>query len=172
MDKRKKPASAARRAAVRLLTPGVARQPAATDPVAPDHLLAAALASMASAIFITDANGIILWVNDAFTRLSGYAALEAVGSTPAILSSGRQDRRYYGLLWETILAGKVWQGEVIDRHKTGSLYVVDEIITPLFDQLGVVSHFIAIQHDITERSQESERDHYAMAGPCARPGES
>jgi diguanylate cyclase len=146
MDKRKKPASADRRAAA--------------APAAPDHLLAAALASMASAIFITDANGIILWVNDAFTRLSGYAGPEAVGRTPAILSSGRQDRRYYGLLWETILAGRVWQGEVIDRHKTGSLYVVDEIITPLFDQLGVISHFIAIQHDITERSHESERDHY------------
>jgi diguanylate cyclase (GGDEF)-like protein/PAS domain S-box-containing protein len=135
-------------------------EPAASDPAAPARLLAAALASMATAIFITDANGIILWVNDAFTRLSGYAALEAVGSTPAILNSGRHDRRYYSLLWETIQAGKVWQGQVTDRHKTGRLYVVEEIITPLFDQLGVPTHFIAIQHDITERQQESEHERY------------
>jgi diguanylate cyclase (GGDEF)-like protein/PAS domain S-box-containing protein len=127
---------------------------------APAQLLAAALATMASAIFITDAKGTILWVNDAFTRLSGYSAPEAVGNTPAILKSGKQDRRYYNLLWETILAGKVWQGEVIDRHKSGKLYVVDEIITPLFDQHGVASHFIAIQHDITARAQETERERY------------
>lgn len=142
------------------LTPQGAPEPAAADAVAPVRLLAAALGAMASSVFITDTNGTILWVNDAFTRLSGYTSLEAVGSTPAILNSGRQDRLYYGLLWETILAGKVWQGEVIDRHKTGSLYVVDEIITPLFDQDGVVSHFVALQHDITERRLESERDRY------------
>jgi diguanylate cyclase (GGDEF)-like protein/PAS domain S-box-containing protein len=127
---------------------------------APAALLAAALTSMSSAIFITNANGIILWVNDAFTRLSGYSSLEAVGRTPAILNSGSQDRAYYALLWETILAGHVWQGEVIDRHKSGTLYVIDEIITPLFDRHGVASHFIAIQHDITLRKHESERDRY------------
>lgn len=124
---------------------------------APADLLAAALATMASAIFITDAKGIILWTNDAFTTLSGYSALEAVGRTPAILNSGRQDRSFYTLLWETLLAGRVWQGEVIDRHKSGRLYVVDEIITPLFDQHGVASHFIAIQHDVTQRQQELAR---------------
>lgn len=144
----------------RKLTQQGAPGPAAADALAPTHLLAAALATMASSIFITDANGIILWVNDAFTRLSGYSSLETVGSTPAILNSGRQDRLYYSAMWETILAGKVWQGEIVDRHKTGTLYVVDEIISPLFDQRGVASHFIALQLDITERKQESERDRY------------
>lgn len=138
----------------------VATPASAPEPAAPAPLLAAALASMASAIFITDANGVILWVNEAFTRLSGYAASEAVGATPAILNSGMQDQRFYSLLWKTILAGKVWQGEVIDRHKTGRLYVVDEIITPLVDQLGAPTHFIAIQHDITWRREESERERY------------
>jgi diguanylate cyclase (GGDEF)-like protein/PAS domain S-box-containing protein len=128
--------------------------------LAPPPLLAAALASMASAIFITNSDGIILWVNDAFTRQSGYSSQEAVGQSPAILSSGRQDHAYYALLWETILAGKVWQGEVVERHKSGSLYVVDEIITPLFDQRGVASHFIAIQHDVTRRTQELARDRH------------
>lgn len=130
----------------------------ATVAVAPAPLLAAALASIASAIFITDANGVILWVNDAFTSLSGYSSLEAAGRTPALLNSGCQDRAYYAMLWETILAGRVWQGEVIDRHKSGRLYVVDEIITPLLNCHGAATHFIAIQHDISKRKQES--DHY------------
>jgi diguanylate cyclase (GGDEF)-like protein/PAS domain S-box-containing protein len=133
---------------------------AATNPDTPARLLAAAMASMASAIFITDARGIILWVNDAFTRLSGYSSVEAVGRSPAILHSGRQDRAFYALLWKTILSGGVWQGEVIDRHKSGRVYVVDEIITPLFDQHGVASHFIAIQHDVTQRKHETERDRH------------
>lgn len=163
MDKRNEPLFSDRRCtdnAGALSTPAMPHQADATDLAAPAPLLAAALASIASAIFITDANGIILWVNQAFTRLSGYTARDAVGCTPAILNSGRQDRHYYSLLWETILAGQVWQGEVIDRHKSGNLYVVDEIITPLFDQHGVATHFIAIQHDITERRQESERERY------------
>lgn len=120
-------------------------------------LLAAALASMASAIFITDVKGVILWVNHAFTGLSGFSAQEAVGRTPAILHSQEGDRAFCSLLWKTILAGHVWQGDVVNRHATGRLYTVDEIITPLFDQSGLVSHFIAIQHDVTNRQQESER---------------
>lgn len=136
------------------------RRPTATDPDAAHRLLAAAMVSMASSIFITDARGIILWVNEEFTRLSGYSSLEAVGCSPAILHSGRQDRAFYSVLWKTILAGRVWRGEVIDRHKSGTLYVVDEVITPLFDQHGAASHFIAIQHDITQRKHETEREHH------------
>lgn len=133
------------------------RRKAIAVPAVPDALLAAALGSMASAVFITNTDGIILWVNDAFTRLSGYSRRDAIGRTPALLNSGCQDHAYYSLLWETILAGQVWQGEVIDRHKSGKLYVVDEIITPLFDSDGKLSHFVALQHDVHQRKQESER---------------
>lgn len=142
------------------LTRNAGRGKAARAPDAPADLLATALASMASAIFITDANGIILWTNEAFTALSGYCSHEAVGRTPAILNSGRHDRSFYTLLWKTLLSGRVWQGEVTDRHKSGRLYVVDEIITPLFDQHGVATHFIAIQHDVTQRQQELARQQH------------
>jgi diguanylate cyclase (GGDEF)-like protein len=58
-----------------------------------------------------------------------------------------------------MLSGKVWQGEVVDQRQDGSLYTADEIITPLFDEHGAITHFIAIQHDVTERKQESEHNH-------------
>lgn len=128
------------------LTPNAHQQP----------LLAQALSSVANAILITDETGRIVWVNDAFSRLSGYAPEEAIGHTPALLQSGRQSRAFYADLWRTIREGKVWQGEVIDQRKDGSTYTTDEIITPLFDEHGAITHFIAIQHDITVRKQESE----------------
>lgn len=123
-------------------------------------LLSRALASVADAIFITDKMGRIVWVNDAFCRLSGYAPHEAIGCSPAILQSGIQSQAFYAELWQTIAAGKVWQGEVVDRRKDGSFYTVDEIITPLFDEHGSITNFIAIQHDITLRKHDSERDHH------------
>ena len=118
-------------------------------------LLAKALASVANAIFIADEAGKIVWINDAFSRLSGFSAEDVIGCTPAILNSGKHGAAFYTQLWRTILAGNVWQGEIVDQKKDGSLYTVDEIITPLFNEYGVITHFIAIQHDITQRKQES-----------------
>jgi diguanylate cyclase len=123
-------------------------------------LLAHALASTASAILITDSSGEIVWINEAFSRLSGYQPDELLGRTPSILKSGKQSYAFYSELWQTILEGKVWQGEVVDQRKDGSLYTVDEIITPLFDQQGGITHFIAIQHDITQQKIDSEREHH------------
>lgn len=124
------------------------------------HLLAQALAATANAIFITDDAGRIVWTNDAFNRLSGYSQEDTIGRTPAILQSGKQSHSFYTEMWQTILGGKIWQGEVIDQKKDGSLYTVDEIITPLFNDEGTITHFIAIQHDISQRKKESERDHH------------
>lgn len=123
---------------------------------AAQSLLARAMASVANAIFLTDHTGKIIWANDAFVRLSGYSLDEVMSHTPAILKSGRQSADFYAQLWQTIQAGRVWQGEVVDRRKDGSLYVVDEIITPLLNEQGSITHFIALQHDITERKHESE----------------
>lgn len=123
-------------------------------------LLVKALTSIANAVFITDEIGQIIWINDAFSRLSGYSAEDVVGRTPAVLQSGRQDQAVYANLWHTILEGRVWQGEIVDQRKDGSLYTVDEVITPLFDKDGIITNFIAIQHDITARKQEGERNHY------------
>lgn len=123
-------------------------------------LMAQALASAANPIFITDESGQIIWVNDAFVRSSGYTPEEAIGRTPAFLQSSRQSRSFYSKMWQTILAGQIWQGEIIDQRKDGTSYTVEEVVTPLFDKEGVITHFLAIQHDITQRKKESERDHY------------
>ncbi len=124
------------------------------------ELLANALSSIAGAVFITDRDGRIVWANEAFSRLSGYAAHEALGRSPAMLKSGRQDAEFYRELWQTILAGNVWRGEVVARRKDGSLYAVDETITPLCDAAGNITHFIATLHDITSRKREGDRDHF------------
>lgn len=123
-------------------------------------LLVKALTSVANAVFITDEAGQIIWVNEAFSQLSGYSPQESLGRTPALLQSGKQGQSFYARLWDTILSGQVWQGEVIDRRKDGTLYVVDEVITPLFDEHGGIANFIAIQHDITKRKKEGAIDHY------------
>jgi diguanylate cyclase (GGDEF)-like protein/PAS domain S-box-containing protein len=122
--------------------------------------LAGALAALGSAVFVCARSGRIVWANEAFSCASGYPASEAVGQTPRILKSGRQDAAFYRELWQTILAGQVWRGEVMERRKDGTLYCVEEIVTPLKNAHGKVTHFVAVQHDITRRKQESDQDHY------------
>ena len=123
------------------------------------HLQAAAMEATSTSIMITDGNGKITWVNPAFARLTGYSAEEAIGRTPRILKSGKQDRSFYTRIWRIILAGKAWRGTLINRHKDGTLYTVEETITPVKDQAGKISHCIAIQQDITvhKRAEEALR---------------
>jgi diguanylate cyclase (GGDEF)-like protein/PAS domain S-box-containing protein len=123
-------------------------------------LLANALSSIADAVFITDRAGRIVWTNEAFSRLSGYAAHEALGRSPAMLKSGRQDAEFYRELWQTILAGGVWRGKVVERRKDGSLHTVDETITPLCDAAGNITHFVATLNDVTLRKKEGDREHF------------
>lgn len=126
----------------------------------PQALLASALESAANAIFITDEAGHIVWANQAFSRLCGYSPEELLGNTPALLNSGMQSKSFYADVWQTILSGIAWRGIMIDRRKDGSLYMVDETITPLLNEEGLITHFIAIQQDMTLRTSEQEQDHY------------
>lgn len=118
-------------------------------------LQSAALNAAANAIVITGVDGIIQWVNAAFTDLTGYTSEEAIGQNPRILKSGLQDHGFYVNLWRSIAAGKVWQGEFVNRRKDGTLYTEEQTITPLRDQNGKITHFIGIKQDITKR-KESE----------------
>ncbi|MBZ0169251.1 Histidine kinase [Candidatus Methylomirabilis lanthanidiphila] len=121
------------------------------------RLQAAALEAAANGIIITDRDGTIRWVNPAFTRLTGYTAEEAIGRNPRVLKSGTHDQAFYHNLWETILSGRVWQGEIVNRHKDGSLYTEDQTITPVPDERGEIAHFIAIKQEITERRHLEDR---------------
>jgi len=122
-----------------------------------------ALETAADAILITNARGVIFWVNPAFTTTTGYTAEEAIGKTPRILKSDEHTKAFYRAFWQTILSGKTWRGEFVNRHKDGHLYYGEHTVTPVCDSAGAVTHFVGIMHDVTERKltqnelHESER---------------
>ncbi len=123
------------------------------------YLQTAALEASANAIVIANREGFIVWANAAFTRLTGYKVPDEVfGRNPRdLVKSGKQDKRFYENFWNTILSGKVWHGELINRRKDGSLYDEEMTITPVKDGQGKITHFIAVKQDITERKwQERE----------------
>jgi len=116
-----------------------------------------ALKSAANGIVITDKYGTILWVNAAFSELSGYSYDEAVGQNPRILKSDKQDKEFYRRLWGTILSGNVWQGEMINSKKDGALYNEEQTITPVKNKEGEITHFIGIKTDISKRKATENR---------------
>lgn len=122
--------------------------------------LSEALEQTADSVMITDINGVIEYVNQAFERTTGYSAAEAIGSRPSIVKSGRHDNAFYKKLWETILSGKVYRDVIINRRKDGTLYYEEKSITPLKDQKGKVINFISAGMDITKRMQAEERLHH------------
>jgi len=132
------------------------RRPAARR--SPDHAdrawLMAAIAQTDEAIVVTGPTGEILYVNPAFARLTGYSSEEAVGQNPRFLKSGRQAPAYYRDLWDTIRAGRVWHGELINRRKDGSCYTEEMNITPVRGADGAITHYIAIKQDVTGRRAE------------------
>ncbi|CAI49462.1 receiver/sensor box histidine kinase [Natronomonas pharaonis DSM 2160] len=115
-----------------------------------------AVEQAADAVFITDADGTIEYVNPSFEALTGYERSEAVGRTPRILRSGEQDDAYYARMWQTILAGDVWQEEIVNERQSGEYYHAEQTVAPIVDDTGEADGFVAIQRDITERK---EREH-------------
>ncbi len=138
------------------------RQRAAAERIA---LQAAALAAAANGIVITGADGIIQWVNPAFTAATGYAASEAIGrDLRDLVRSGEHSPEFFARFWATILRGEVWRGEIVNRRKDGSRYTEAQTVTPVLDQTGCVTHFVAVKEDVSERKRlEAElaqhRDH-------------
>lgn len=120
------------------------------------RLQSTALEAAANAIVITDPGGTILWVNPAFTRLTGYSPEEVLGKNPRILKSGAHPDSFFAGLWKTVTSGTVWKGQTVNRKKDGSLYVEEQTITPVRDRHGINTHFIAIKSDITARKNAEE----------------
>lgn len=114
-------------------------------------LLSSALNATAEGIVITDDRGIMQWVNQAYTELTGYTFEEIVGKHTRILKSGKQEPEFYDQLWQTIRAGKVWYGELWNRRKDCSLFLEEQSITPVVGDDGKIRHYIAVKRDITER---------------------
>jgi PAS domain S-box-containing protein len=102
-------------------------------------------------IIVTDAQGIIIEVNPALCRITGYSAAELLGNSPRLLASGQHDQQFYAAMWRDILGKDVWQGELVNRHKDGHLYFVGGSITVCRNAAGRIQQFICVMSDITER---------------------
>ncbi len=127
------------------------------------RLQSAAVHAAADAIVITDRAGTIVFVNPAFTQLTGFAAEEALGKNPRdLIRSGKHTQEFFAALWSTILRGHTWRGEVINRKKDGSLYTERQVITPILDASGDITHFVAIKQDLTERLLLEAQFHQAQ----------
>jgi PAS domain S-box-containing protein len=122
------------------------------------QLQSTALEAAANAIVITDRHGTIVGANHAFTTMTGYSKEEVLGKNFRLLKSGEQPESYYANLWSTISSGSVWQGEIVNRRKDGTIYTEEMTITPVTQGVGSAAdtHFIAIKQDITERKKAEE----------------
>lgn len=118
--------------------------------------LATAVSQTADIIVITDREGKIEYVNPAFEKQTGYSKEEAIGKTPRILNSGKQDLSFYERLWKTILSGEVFRGVLINKKKDGRLYYTEKTITPIKGKDGNIYSFISTDKDITERKKAEE----------------
>ena len=101
-------------------------------------------------VIITDDEGVITYTNSTFEEQTGYDSVEAIGEHPSILKSGKQDADFYEDLWETVLAGDIWESDLINQRKSGELYYAEQTIAPITKD-GTITNFVAIQSDITHR---------------------
>ncbi len=115
--------------------------------------LSRAVEQSASAIVITDRTGIIEFVNPAFTRITGYTQAETIGKNPRILKSGYHPPEFYREMWRTLTNGQVWQSELHNKRKDGVLYWESATISPVRDEQGRITHYVAVKDDITHQKQ-------------------
>jgi len=118
--------------------------------------LSLAIEQMPVTVMITDREGIIEYVNPNFTKVTGYLAEEAIGRSPNLVKSDRHPPELFRDLWNTILSGKEWRGELRNKRKNGELYWESASISPVKGDSGEITHFVAVKEDITERKQAQE----------------
>lgn len=108
------------------------------------------------AISITDKKAKILYVNEEFCRVTGYSTNDVLGENESLLSDKSTPKQVYHTLWHTISSKKIWQGRLVNRHKSGQRYLADLTITPIVNALGAITHYIGMHRDMTD-SYESEK---------------
>ena len=106
-----------------------------------------------AAVMITDHEGNIEYVNPKFTDLTGYSQKEVLGKNPRILQSGELSQGFYEELWRVILSGKEWQGEFLNKKKNGELYWENTSISPVINEKGIITNFVAVKEDVTEKKK-------------------
>ncbi|MGZ4731188.1 MAG: PP2C family protein-serine/threonine phosphatase [Terriglobales bacterium] len=121
-------------------------------------LLSQVVEQIADGVLLTDRQGFILYVNPAFETMTGFSADDVRGKTPRILKSGLQEPALYQRLWSKVLAGHAFRATIANRKKTGEIYHVEETITPITDETGKASHFVAVMQDISEALNRQEQE--------------
>jgi diguanylate cyclase (GGDEF)-like protein/PAS domain S-box-containing protein len=122
--------------------------------------LSAAIEQSVNVVFITDINGTIEYVNPMFETITLFSKDEAIGHTPKILASGETPLETYDELWNTVLSGKTWRSEFKNRKKNGEPYWCNTVVSPITDENGTVTHFLAVQEDITEQRKANDKIKY------------
>ncbi len=125
--------------------------------------LSAVIEHSVNVLFITDREGAIEYANPTFETVTGWSRDEVIGQNPRILSSGSTTPAEYQELWSTIIAGKTWRGSFKNRRKDGTFYWGSSVITPIKNDRGEITHFLAVQEDVTERKRAEERIQYLAA---------
>ncbi|MGE5847177.1 MAG: ATP-binding protein, partial [Ignavibacteria bacterium] len=115
--------------------------------------LSSAVEQSPASVVITDLNGVIQYVNPKFTEVSGYAYNEAIGKNPRILKSGKTPEHIYVNLWKMISTGNEWKGELFNKKKNGELFWEYISISPIKNESGAITHYVAVKEDITEQKQ-------------------
>lgn len=124
-------------------------------------------------VVITDKNGVIEYVNNKFSQVTGYAKEEVTGKNPRILKSGEQSQGFYRALWDRILSGKEWQGEFRNKKKNGEIYWENTLISSVKNVRGEITQFVSIKEDITEKKRilealaESEEKYRQFFATCS-----
>ena len=126
--------------------------------------LSRAVQQTPTSVVITDLEGRMTFVNKAFCRVSGYEEHEILGKNPRVLKSGRMEQSIYKQMWETLARGQEWHGELQNRRKNGEIFWESAVISPLTDDDGNVTHYLAVKEDISERKRaEAELQANALA---------
>lgn len=115
-----------------------------------------------ASVVITSKNGLIEYVNRKFTEISGYSAEEAIGRNPRMLNSGLQPKELYRKMWNMLFSGNEWRGDLRNRKKNGDIHWEHVLISPIRDENGEITHFVAVKDDITERKRIAEELQVAM----------
>ncbi|MBI4996734.1 MAG: EAL domain-containing protein [Rhodocyclales bacterium] len=115
------------------------------------HKLSRVVEQSPVSVVVTDLDGRIEYVNPKFRELSGYSADELIGATHRIVQSGRTPPETYREMWATLLAGRDWHGELLNRRKNGELYWENEVISPITDAGGSITNFVSVKEDVTQR---------------------
>ncbi len=132
----------------------VSVEPAGNGKVTEDYrLLRLAVEHSHDTIVVTDPKGCILYANPSFERVTGYTIKEAIGLNPSVLKSGHHDAEFYKTLWETLENREVWTGGFVNRKKDGTLYYEDATITPVVDDNGNITKYLAVKLDVTQQRE-------------------